>query len=67
MKKQRTLLILGIFIALLPFTGFPNSWRKTFFVLAGLSVSYIAYLLYREKTNMQGKMHNKSNTYTDNR
>jgi len=67
MKKQRTIFILGIITAIMPFLGFPNSWRKLFFVLLGLSISYFAYLLYMEKKGVVSIKQDRSNTYTDNR
>jgi hypothetical protein len=44
MKTARTLLILGIWIAILPYLGFPYSWKKILLTLSGLGVAYISYV-----------------------
>lgn len=52
MKIARTLLILGIWIAILPYLGFPYSWKKLLLTLSSLGVVYISYVLYKkEKIN----------------
>lgn len=48
MRKERTLFIMGFWVALLPFLGFPNSWRKILFIITGLLLIYLAYLFYIE-------------------
>lgn len=48
MRKERTLFILGIWVALLSFLGFPNSWRKGLFIITGIALVYLAYLYYIE-------------------
>ena len=67
MDKQRVIFILGIWTAFLPFLGFPNSWKKVLFLLSGLFIAYLAYLLYREKRGVTAIKEDKTNTYTDNR
>ncbi|MES2416121.1 MAG: hypothetical protein V4504_00240 [Patescibacteria group bacterium] len=49
MKTPRTLLILGIWIAILPYLGFPYSWKKILLTLSGLAIAYVAYLLYKKE------------------
>jgi hypothetical protein len=49
MKTARTLLILGIWIAILPYLGFPYSWKKILLTLSGLGVAYTAYILYKKE------------------
>ncbi len=48
MRKERTLFFIGIWIALLPFLGFPNAWRKILFIVTGVGVVYLAYLFRQE-------------------
>jgi len=67
MIKQRTIFILGLWTAILPFLGFPNNWKKVLFFLTGGLVAYLAFLLYREKKGVVAIKENKTNTYTDNR
>jgi hypothetical protein len=66
MRKEKTLLILGLWIAMLPFLGFPDTWRKIFFVLTGLAIMYLAYLFYLEvKARLSDEM-NHHKTFVDN-
>lgn len=44
MRKERTLFFIGIWVAILPFLGFPNLWRKILFVITGISIVYLAFL-----------------------
>ncbi|MDQ5971433.1 MAG: hypothetical protein QG566_379 [Patescibacteria group bacterium] len=48
MRKERTLFFIGIWVGLLPFLGFPNSWRKILFIITGLAIVYLAYLFRQE-------------------
>ncbi len=47
MNKARLVSILGIFVVILPYLGFPNSWRKILFVGTGVMLIYLGYHLYR--------------------
>ena len=49
MKRARILLILGIWVAILPYLGFPYSWKEVLFTLSGLGLVYLSYMLYRER------------------
>ncbi|MFA6520278.1 MAG: hypothetical protein WCT44_01570 [Candidatus Paceibacterota bacterium] len=48
MKKARTLLILGIWVAIIPYTGFPYSWKDILTTLSGLALAYFSYTIYKE-------------------
>jgi len=48
MLKVRILLILGVWIAILPYLGFPYSWKDVLDTLAGFGLIYFSYVLYRE-------------------
>lgn len=43
MKHAKTILALGIAVALLPFLGFPSSWKNILFALLGGSIAVLAY------------------------
>ena len=49
MKRARILLILGIWVAILPYLGLPYSWKEVLFTLSGLGLVYLSYMLYRER------------------
>jgi hypothetical protein len=46
MQTARTLLIMGIWIVILPYLGFPLFWKNMLFTLTGFGLMYIAYNLY---------------------
>jgi VIT1/CCC1 family predicted Fe2+/Mn2+ transporter len=45
MSKHITIFLLGAFVAMLPFLGFPSSWDKVFLVASGSFVSLGAILI----------------------
>ena len=49
MRTERTLFIAGIWIAVLPYLGFPYSWKNVLFTISGLGLLYVSYTLYRAK------------------
>ncbi len=49
MNRQRVILISGIWVAILPFLGFPNSWKTFFFFVTGAGLVYIAYKMNKER------------------
>jgi cbb3-type cytochrome oxidase subunit 3 len=67
MRKEKTLLIIGIWIMVLPFLGFTHSWRTILFLISGLAVIYLAYLFYLEyKSHKQNKEVVHENNFIDN-
>ena len=48
MRKARILLVLGIWVAILPYLGFPYSCKDILFTISGLSLVYFSYMLYKE-------------------
>lgn len=43
MSKQRIIFILGVWVAILPFLGFPSSLKQVLFILSGLSLIGLSY------------------------
>lgn len=66
MRKERTLLILGVWVAILPYLGFPNSWREILFVCTGFSLVYLAYLFYVQAKKNIPDQTDRSKTFVDN-
>jgi hypothetical protein len=46
MTKQRLLFLIGIWVAVLPFLGFPQSIRSVFFLVTGLGIILLSYFMY---------------------
>lgn len=66
MRKEKVLFIIGLWVIVLPFLGFTNSWRKILFFITGLAIIYLAYLFYLEVKNRLFKDNNHSKTFVDN-
>jgi len=66
MRKEKTLFIIGLWVAILPFLGFPVNFRKVLFLITGLAIMYLAYLFYLEVKTRLAKDLGNSKTFIDN-
>jgi len=48
MQKARMFLVLGVFVTILPYLGFPYSWKDVLYTLSGLVLIFLSYLLYKD-------------------
>ena len=48
MRKALIVLALGTWLAVLPYLGFPYSWKDILTTLSGLGLIGLSYMLYRE-------------------
>lgn len=62
------MVIFGIWIAALPYLGFPYFWKNTLLSLSGLILAYSGYLLYREnKQALEGNEDKKFENFSENK
>jgi hypothetical protein len=47
MINPRMLLFIGLWVAILPYLGFPLFIKNILFLLTGLLIMYLAFVLYR--------------------
>ena len=66
MRKEKTLLIIGLWVAILSFLGFSTTWRKILFSITGIAIMYLAYLFYLEVKARSVKEVNESKPFVDN-
>ncbi len=66
MRKERTLFIIGIWVAILPFLGFYESWRKILFIITGFGIIYLGYLFYNQAKIRIDKDENRIKSFVDN-
>jgi hypothetical protein len=66
MRKERTLFIIGIWVAFLPYFGFPETWRKILFIITGIGLIYLAYLFYKEAMVRLSKDEIRVKSFIDN-
>ena len=64
MSKKRTIIILGLVVALLPFSGIPRGMRESLSALAGLVIAVLAFLLKRKIERMA--MGESNDTFSQN-
>ncbi len=61
MSRARILLILGVWVAVLPYLGFPLFWKDTLLTASGLALMYFSFLFYRESKMADGSVRNFDN------
>jgi len=66
MRKERTLFIVGIWVMILPYLGFPESWRKILFLITGIGLVYLGYLFYTQYKVRSAQEDNKIKSFIDN-
>ncbi len=66
MRKEKTLIIIGIWVLVLPFLGFPSFWRAFLFEITGLIILYLAYLFYIEAKAILYKNNIETKSFIDN-
>lgn len=55
MNKARIMLGLGIWVAILPYLGFPYFLKSLLFVITGLGIIYMSFVLYKESKIKDGE------------
>jgi len=55
MSKETAVIVLGVWIIILPFLGFPESWRVLFFVLSGGGLAVLGFFLRTEALERGGR------------
>ncbi len=66
MNKARTLFIFGVWIAVLPYLGFPSFWRNILFTLSGLILIYFGYAMYHENSKKKISQRKTFDNFSEN-
>ena len=48
MSKVKIIFVLGVWVAILSYLGFPYSLKNILFSITGLGIIYLCYLLYKD-------------------
>ena len=48
MSRIKIVFVLGVWLAVLPYLGFPYAFKNILISISGLGVIYVAYLFYSE-------------------
>lgn len=57
--------MLGIWVAILPYLGFPYSWKNILFTISGLILIYLSYIVYSE-SKITEKKERTSDNFSEN-
>ena len=55
MRRARIFLVLGVWITVLPYLGFPYSWKAVLFTLTGIVIIGLSYAIYQEHQKDAGE------------
>ena len=64
MAKNWTIIGLGVWVAMLPFLGFPGAWDTFFFVLSGFLIALISLLMVAKERIETSQMEDRDTTNT---
>lgn len=67
MRKTRIFFVLGIWITILPYLGFPYSWKDVLMTLSGLGLIYASFLLYKESKKKEDKKEKVFDNFRENK
>lgn len=65
MSKEVSVILLGLFTALVPYLGLPGSWRTILLVITGLCIATLGFFLRREVLSRGGT--HRADFFVDNR
>ena len=56
MSKHSTIILLSLVVAVLPFIGVPTSWKTPLYLVCGLIIAALAFVLRQELRNREAHM-----------
>jgi len=65
MSKETWIVVLGIVVAVMPFLGFPGSWKIIIYIVLGLAIAALALLLQFRKSSEVRSSLSESGRRTD--
>lgn len=69
MVKISSIFVLGVVVALIPFSGFPIFWKELIYIVCGLAVATLSLLIRRELHEVLRSLHRddvKTDTFSEN-
>jgi len=67
MYKAYVLLVLGVWLAVLPYLGFPYSWKDILTTVTGLIIIGLSFMLYKELKKKEVKKEENFDNFKENR
>lgn len=62
MSKNSLVAVVGLLVAVMPFLGFPGTWKSYFFIVAGLFLIFLAFLNHRERKALYRELGKEDHT-----
>jgi len=66
MKKSKIFLTLGLWVAILPYLGFPYEFRRILFSVTGVLIMYLSYTLYLENKKNNKEIKKEFDNFSEN-
>jgi formate hydrogenlyase subunit 3/multisubunit Na+/H+ antiporter MnhD subunit len=67
MRKVYIFLVLGIWITVLPYLGFPYFWKDILTTLSGFGIIYVSFVLYKELKMKEIKKEKTFDNFSENK
>ena len=67
MTKAYIILVLGVWIAVLPYLGFPASWKNILATISGFGLMYVSFVLYKEYKAQEIKEEKVFDNFSENK
>jgi len=67
MRKAYILLILGVWVTVLPYLGFPYSWKDILMNFTGIGLVYLSFRLYKESKIKEIKEEKTFDNFSENK
>lgn len=61
------LLLLGVWVAVLPYLGFPRSWKDVLMTISGLGLVYLSYVFFKESKMNEVKEEKTFDNFSENK
>jgi len=65
--QEKVVIGCGVWLIVLPFTGFPSSWKTVLTMLTGLVIAYVGALLVKDARTREKSLNleTKTETFTE--
>ncbi len=67
MSKAKIFLTIGVWVAILPYLGFPSVFKNILFLITGLLIMYMSYNLYLESKKDLPKNEQSFDNFSENK
>jgi hypothetical protein len=65
LTQEKIIVIAGVLLMLIPFTGFPRDWKSIITAAIGLIIVYVGALLWRKNKILEKRPETRTGTFTE--